>query len=82
MHLTRESLEFLARFAKSPEGIRFKAVLEGKLADVSKDLRSLAGEQIYRAQGKALMLDELLADLNDAQTRLNRSTPARSQGQR
>lgn len=80
MHLSTEQLAFLARFAKSPEGVMFKKlVLEGRLAVVSKELRSLTGEQVYRAQGRALELDGLIALLDDAQNRLNRSPSALSQ---
>ena len=80
MHLSTDQLAFIARFAKSPEGQMFrKVVLEGRLDVVSKELRSLTGEQVYRAQGRALELDGLIALLDDAQNRLNRSPSARSQ---
>jgi hypothetical protein len=82
MHLSTEQLSFLARFAKSPECLMLRQVIEGRLADVSKDLRSLVGEQVYRAQGRALELDGLIALLDDAQNRLNRNPSARSQAPR
>lgn len=82
MHLSKDQLTFLAGFARSAQGQGFKKLLADRLAEVDKDLRSLSGENLYRAQGKALMLDEMLTTIDEAQTRLERSLPARSQGQR
>lgn len=82
MHLSKDQLTFLAGFARSAQGHGLKKLLEDRLAEVDKELRSLTGENLYRAQGRALMLDELIATFDEAQTRLERSQSARSQGQR
>ena len=82
MHLSKDQLTFLAGFARSAQGQQFKKMLVDRLAEVDKELRSLSGESLYRAQGRALMLDEMITTIDKAQTSLDRSLPARSQGQR
>lgn len=82
MHLSKDQLTFLAGFARSAQGQGFKKLLADRLSEVDKELRSLSGENLYRAQGKALVLEEVIGHIDEAQTRLDRSLPARSQGQR
>jgi hypothetical protein len=82
MHLSHETLSFLAGFAESTQGRLYRQVLEGRLGEVDKTLRVLNGEDLYRAQGKAQALEELVKQLDEARDRLNRSSAARSQGTR
>lgn len=75
MHLNGEYLDFLARFAKSPEGRVLLGLLQAKLRERETKLRAAAGEEVYRVQGRALELDELIADITSAQLKLNRTSP-------
>ena len=80
MRFTTEQLSFLARFNKSPEGMQLVAILNAKLAEANAGLRVLTGEEVYRQQGRALQLDELLENIADAQSKLTRTQPARPGG--
>ena len=80
MRFTTEQLTFLARFNKSPEGLQLVAILNAKLAEANAGLRVSKGEEVYRQQGRALQLDELLEDIAEAPTRLARTQPARQAG--
>ena len=82
MHLDTNQLENLARFAKTPDGYQFIQILRAKLVEVEAKLRSQSGEELYRTQGRALQLDELLADVTTADDRLNRSASVLKQAQR
>lgn len=73
MRLTEDQLQFLARFSKSPEGHLFLSILRAKLSEREAKLRTATGEEVYRQQGRALELDELIADVTDAMQKLNRS---------
>jgi hypothetical protein len=73
MRLTSAQLEFLARFSKAPEARLLVQLLQAKLGDRESKLRTAVGEEVYRAQGRALELDELIADILEAQARLTRS---------
>jgi len=79
MVLSTEDLTFLARLAKSPDGQRFLAILEAKLGHEEGQLRRLDSTPLYRAQGRAGMLDELIDDIREAQAKLarNQSTESR-----
>jgi hypothetical protein len=72
MRLSNEQLVFLARFARSPEGNQLLTILKAKLGDRESKLRTTVGEEVYRTQGRALELDELIADITEAQQRLTR----------
>lgn len=76
MHLSESQLLFLARFAKSPDGREFLELYRAKLAEVESKLRTQAGEELYRQQGRAIQLDELLADITDANKKLTVSKSA------
>lgn len=78
MHLNGEQLTFLARFSKSPEAAALLGLLRAKLAERDANLRIKVGEEVYRQQGRALELDELIADITQANARLNRGTPTRT----
>ena len=78
MHLTTDQLSFLARLSKSPDG-RFLVsnYLEPKLAEADGMLRTARGEDIFRAQGAATALAELIADIAAAEKRLNQVASTR-----
>jgi len=78
MRLDGNDLLFLARFSKLPEGKLFLGLLERKLKEREAKLRTAVGEEVHRQQGRALELDELIADIAQAQDRLNRSGPTRT----
>jgi hypothetical protein len=73
MRLSNEQLEFLARLNKAPEGRLLLTLLQAKLRECEANLRTKTGEEVYRAQGRALELDELIADITEAQARLTRT---------
>jgi hypothetical protein len=73
MRLDNEQLEFLARLSKAPEGRALLTILQAKLRDRESKLRTTAGEEVYRYQGRALELDELIADIEEAQARRTRA---------
>jgi hypothetical protein len=79
MRLTGEDLEFLARFAASPDARKLCELLRADLKDTEAKLRVSVGEEVYRQQGHAQRLDKLLADIEGASMKLVRSkpTPAR-----
>jgi len=47
------------------------------LAESDKALRNARGEDVLRAQGRAIELDELVADITEAEQKLKRSVPSR-----
>lgn len=80
MRLSNEQLEFLARLNKAPEGPLLLAFLQAKLRERDTALRTATGEEVYRSQGRATELDELIADITQAQARLTRAVaPGTSQ---
>jgi hypothetical protein len=76
MRLTGEDLEFLARFAASPDAKKLCELLRADLRDVEMKLRTSVGEEVYRQQGHAQRLDKLLADIEGASLKLVRSKPS------
>ena len=63
MQLQAPELQFLARLGKSPEGLHLLGLIQAEIAEVNGSLRKLTGEDLYRAQGKALWLDEFVQRL-------------------
>ena len=90
MRLSHDQLVFLARFSKSPDSRPWLELLEARLAECEAKLRTSIGEAVYREQGCALVLDELIAHITKAPSELNRamatattrSAMAREQGTR
>ncbi len=82
MRLDNEQLGFLARLAKAPEGQFLLTILRAKLRDREARLRSTAGEEVHRYQGRALELDELIADIEEAQARQTRAAVPLTSGAR
>lgn len=74
MRLETEHLQFLARLSKSPDG-RFlvTSILEPMLAEADGKLRTARGEDIFRAQGAATGLADLIATIRTAEQQLNRA---------
>ena len=72
MRLSNEQLEFLARLNKAPEGPLLLAFLQAKLKERDSALRTAIGEEVYRLQGRATEVDELIADITQAQAKLTR----------
>ena len=70
--LLNEDLKVLQSFAARPEGRLMVQVLEKKLAGVDEQLRFATGEDLYRKQGKAQELAELIAQITGAGDVLNR----------
>lgn len=66
MRLTAQQLELLARLGKSPEGQQLQALVKAEIDDVNLQLRSLSGDHLSRAQGRAAYLDDLAKHLNGA----------------
>lgn len=78
MQLTTDQLLFLARLSKSPEGRTLVTnYLEPKLAEADGKLRTARGEDIFRAQGAATALAELIADIASADKKLTQAASTR-----
>lgn len=71
MHLSTDDLGLLARLNKAPDGQLLLRLLRAKLAVADEKLRSATGEEVYRAQGRALALAEMIGDIEHAQQKLN-----------
>jgi hypothetical protein len=78
MTLTSEQLLFLARFSKSPEGKALVSMYEAELAEVDGKLRKAVGEDIYRLQGRASQIEEMVDRIMTAESKVNSKRPAPS----
>lgn len=76
MQLSRPQLEFLARLARSPDGQLLLQILQAKQAECDAGLRTASGEEVFRKQGRAVEISELIADITQAEQRLTRSIPS------
>lgn len=76
MRFDRTQLQFLARLCKSPDGAILLQILRVKQAEADQALRKARGEDVYRAQGRAEEIDDLLAMIEDAPASLNRDAAA------
>ncbi|MBS0330801.1 MAG: hypothetical protein JSR30_13170 [Proteobacteria bacterium] len=80
MRLSTDDLAFLARLSKSPDGRRLLQLLQAKQTECNDKLRSTTGEEVLRWQGRALAVDELIADIAQAEQKLTRNgAPVTSQ---
>lgn len=70
MSMTVEDLDYLRRFARTPEGRYFLQLLDTRLRSRDEKLRTATGEELYRQQGRAQELCELIKDITGADTRL------------
>lgn len=75
MTLTSEQLHFLARFWKSPEGKFLVSMYEAELAEVDVKLRRAVGEDVYRLQGQASQLEEMIGRIKTADSKANSKRP-------
>jgi hypothetical protein len=73
MQLSSIQLGFLARLSKSPDGRLLLDMLKARLAERDAALRRVTGEEVYRNQGRALEVSEIIADIVEAQERLARN---------
>lgn len=76
MRLSNDDLAFLARLSKSPDGRRLLQMLQAKQAECNDKLRSATGEEVLRWQGRALAVDEMIADIAQAERTLTRNAPS------
>lgn len=74
---TQQDLEVLRRFGSTPEGRLLAAVLQDRLAEHDRNNRRAIGENLYRGQGRALEIEELLQlfDASTAPAGVHRSGP-------
>lgn len=75
MRLSTDDLAFLARLSKSPDGRRLLQLLQAKQTECNDKLRSTTGEEVLRWQGRALAVDEMIADIAQAEQKLTRNAP-------
>jgi division protein CdvB (Snf7/Vps24/ESCRT-III family) len=78
MTLTSEQLLFLARFSKSPEGKALVSMYEAELAEADGKLRKATGEDVYRLQGRASQIEEMIDRIKTADSKANSKRPAPS----
>lgn len=76
MRLDNDDLAFLARLSKSPDGRRLLQLLQAKQAECNDKLRTTTGEEVLRWQGRALAVDEFIADIAQAEQKLTRNVPS------
>lgn len=62
-HLSTEDMRTLAALARSPFGISLTKVLREDLAHADERLRAAQGEEVFRAQGRAQAIAELIERL-------------------
>lgn len=77
MHLSSEDKQFLDRFSKSPEAQYLLKLLRAKQAENDEALRKARGEDVIRAQGRALEADDLIAWIAPPPAKLAHAPPAR-----
>lgn len=78
MRLSDSQLRFLAHFATTPDGQALANLLQERLVERDSKLRTATGEEVLRAQGRALELAELIGEITQAQLKLGRSLPTPS----
>jgi hypothetical protein len=75
MRLSSTQLQFLARLAMTPDGKALVDLLQARLRDRDAKLRAATGEEVFRHQGRALEIAELIDDFTQSQQRLERAVP-------
>jgi hypothetical protein len=73
MRLSSTQLQFLARIAMTPDGKVLVDLLQALLRERDAKLRAATGEEVFRQQGRALELAELIGDFTQSQQRLERA---------
>lgn len=77
MKLDSADLEFLRRFARSPEGKLWVGILQRNQSGTDVRLRTSTGEELFRQQGRAQLLAELLDQVTEAEKKIERSATHR-----
>jgi hypothetical protein len=78
MSTTNNELADLARFGRLPEGKVFVDLLHKRLAEHDQRLRTATGEELIRTQGKAQAVEQLIKDITQAPTNLQRALESRA----
>ncbi len=73
--LNRHQLETLNHIRVSPLGQALLAILHQRLAEYDAALRREKDADIYRAQGKAQALDDLITEIEKSHEQLQRQVP-------
>lgn len=66
MSLTTPELDELHRVSRSPDGQVVLRLLEKRLAEHDKAMRTADGNEVFRAQGKAQAIQQLIDDITQA----------------
>lgn len=74
MQLSSDQLAYLARLSKTPDGRFLLSLLEARLVERDGKLRTATGEEVFRAQGRAAELADLIRDITDAESKLTRNS--------
>lgn len=77
MSFTNAQLAEISRYARLPEGQLFVQLLQMRLAEHDRHLRTASGEELFRTQGKAQAVQQLIDDIEQAGTRLQRAQGSR-----
>lgn len=82
--LTEQEIATLVRLNAGIDGHVLSGLLERRLAEVEKTLRTTEGAEMHRAQGRAIELEQLIADLFGARKKMDqqRQAPERNAGRR
>jgi broad specificity phosphatase PhoE len=75
--LSTNDLEFLRRFARTPEGKALVELFQRNLAESDVKLRTTIGDELLRTQGRAQLLAELIDQVTKAEVTLSRATQRR-----
>ena len=60
MKLDEHQLAFMARLSKTPEGRFLAETYQAELRELDVKLRKATGDDIYRLQGRAQQLEEMI----------------------
>jgi hypothetical protein len=74
--LTELEIAALARINSGVDGPILRGLLERRLAEVEKNLRTTEGAEMHRTQGRAQELDALVLDLFGARQKLDQQRHA------
>lgn len=77
IRLDASQVALLERLGKSPDGQQLLALIKKTQDEVNEQLRTLTGENLYRAQGEATAWHDLAKKLNPPFAASPRDTPRR-----
>jgi hypothetical protein len=75
--LTPEDLQFLSRFAASPEFAPLRSIFSRELASTDEKLRAVDAPDVYRYQGVSAWLVDFAATTEGARNKLQSLGPVR-----